>query len=264
MWTFARHHGLTSLHCIVTSIRSLYCSNFAHQTKAMSSSATVLRQNYLFRGLTDASVGRIAKLSIKHSFKKNEVIFMQGDQDGGLYSVTSGQIRISTSGPDGKEVFLNILEPGDTFGEIALIDGKPRTATATAMTDVDLIVLERHRFLELMEREPKIAIHLLQVFCDRVRWTSGLIEDTALLTVPARVAKRLLVLSDMHGVDSENGRTLAISQGELAQFLNISRQIVNQYLQVWRERGWIALSRGKITVCDQAALETVAAKTGAD
>lgn len=193
---------------------------------------------------------RIAALSHRRSLIKDELIFQQGDAGDTLYAVISGQVRISVSAEDGKEIFLNIMEPGDAFGEIALIDGEPRTATATAITDVGLITIERKRFMNLMEQEPKLAIHLLHVFCERLRWTSGLVEDAAFLDVPSRLAKRLLKLCERHGNLTDRGIQVDISQSELAQFLNVSRQKVNKYLQEWRKAGAIELARGKIVVCN--------------
>jgi len=195
-------------------------------------------------------VDRIAALSHRRSLIKDELIFQQGDAGDTLYAVISGQVRISVSAEDGKEIFLNIMEPGDAFGEIALIDGEPRTATATAITDVGLITIERKRFMNLMEQEPKLAIHLLHVFCERLRWTSGLVEDAAFLDVPSRLAKRLLKLCERHGNLTDRGIQVDISQSELAQFLNVSRQKVNKYLQEWRKAGAIELARGKIVVCN--------------
>ena len=193
---------------------------------------------------------RIAALSHRRSLIKDELIFQQGDAGDTLYAVISGQVRISVSAEDGKEIFLNIMEPGDAFREIALIDGEPRTATATAITDVGLITIERKRFMNLMEQEPKLAIHLLHVFCERLRWTSGLVEDAAFLDVPSRLAKRLLKLCERHGNLTDRGIQVDISQSELAQFLNVSRQKVNKYLQEWRKAGAIELARGKIVVCN--------------
>ena len=93
----------------------------------------VLRHNYLFRGLSDATLDGIASLAVKRTYYKNSVIFSQGDEGDALFGVVSGRVRISASAPGGREVFLIIMEPGDTFGEIAVMDGLPRTANALAL-----------------------------------------------------------------------------------------------------------------------------------
>ena len=168
--------------------------------------------------------------------------------------MVSGRIRISTGTAEGREIFLNIMEPGDTFGEIALLDGGTRTATATAIEAAELVSIRREPFFELLEREPKAALELLRLCGERLRWTSGLLEDAAFLDAPARLAKRLLSLGELHGEDSAGGRTVRISQEELANFLGASRQSVNEQLQDWKTRGWVALGRGTVTVRDAAAL----------
>src|SRR5262249_51647560 len=140
---------------------------------------------------------------------------------------------------------------------IALLDGKPRTATATAQARTELISVRRDRFAELLATEPALARHLIQLLCERVRWTSQLMEDSALLGVPARLAKRMLSLARLHGGDPVNGMKLMISQEELAQFLGLSRQVVNQHLQAWKQSGWISSGRGNITLLDVAALDNI-------
>lgn len=218
----------------------------------------LLRQNYLFSGLPDPLLDRLAVLAQWRAFPRGGTIFSQGDEGDALYGVVSGRVRISTASPEGREVFLNIMEPGDTFGEIAVIDGLPRTAGAVALDAARLISIGRGEFLAVVEREPRLAMHLLRLFCQRVRWTSDLVEESSFLFGPARLAKRLLVLAALHGDAGPDGMELAISQSELAQFLNMSRQLVNQQLQEWRGKGWVALGRSRIIVRDAEALGRVA------
>jgi CRP-like cAMP-binding protein len=172
--------------------------------------------------------------------------------------VVSGRVCISVSRPGGKEVFLNIMTPGETFGEIALLDGEPRTATATAMVRTELFIIRRDQFLGLLASEPQVAAHVIQLLCRRVRWTAQSTEDSALLTVPARLAKRLLSLAMLQGRQTAAGTKLDISQEELAQFLGLSRQIVNQHLQGWKVKGWIVAGRGTVTIANRLALEKLA------
>ena len=160
---------------------------------------TVLERNYLFQDLPTETIDSIAALASRRSFGKNKIIFSQGDPGDALYGVASGRVRISACGPDGREVFLNIMEPGDAFGEIAVVDGRPRTAGAVAIEPTTLIVIRRADFLAALERSPDLAMHLLQLFCQRLRWTSDLVEESAFLVGPARLAKRLLVLAALHG-----------------------------------------------------------------
>lgn len=215
----------------------------------------MLRRSPLFRGLSAPALERIAELAVRRGYRSGEVVFSQGDPGDALYAVITGKIRISAGAADGREIFLNIMEPGDTFGEIALLDGGTRTASATATMDSELVSIRREHFLALLEREARVALELLRLCGERLRWTSGLVEDAALLDAPARLAKRLLSLGQMHGQQKGNGVTLRISQEELANFLGVSRQVVNQYLQGWKGKGWVDIGRGSVTVLDQAALK---------
>ena len=221
---------------------------------------TLLKRNYLFRGLTDVSLQRLAALATRRTYSKGAVIFAQGDPGDALYGVASGRIRISATAARGREVFLNIMEPGDTFGEIAVMDGLPRTANAVALDDSALIVIQRSDFLTFLEREPRLAIHLLKLMCERLRWTSELVEESAFMDGPARLAKRLLILASLHGRAARVGHLeLRISQAELARFLGISRQIVNQHLADWRRLGWIELGRTQIVIRNTDALRAMIA-----
>ena len=215
-------------------------------------------RNRLFRGLPQVTIERIAALASRRTYAEGAVVFMRGDVGDSLCGVVSGRVRISASRPGGREVFLNIMGPGDAFGEIALLDGKPRTATATTLAKTELMIVRRDRFAELLTAEPSLATHLIQLLCERVRWTAQLMEDSALLGVPARIAKRLLSLARQNGTDPVDGTKLAMSQEELAQFLGVSRQIVNQHLQAWKQQGWVASGRGNITLTDLRSLERLA------
>jgi CRP/FNR family cyclic AMP-dependent transcriptional regulator len=218
----------------------------------------MLERSPLFRGLSPEILGRIAVLAAQRSYPSGEVVFMQGDPGDALYAVVTGKIRISAGGSDGREIFLNIMEPGDTFGEIALLDGGPRTAAATAIVASELVLIRREHFLDVLAREPRVALELLRLCGERLRWTSGLAEDAALLDAPARLAKRLLSLCQLHGQRTDAGIALRISQEELASFLGLSRQVVNQYLQGWLAQGWVRLGRGVVTVHNEGALKSLA------
>jgi CRP/FNR family cyclic AMP-dependent transcriptional regulator len=220
---------------------------------------TILERTRLFRGLPPATIEQISALSTRRSYGTGAIVFSQADPGDALYGVVTGKIRISASSPDGREIFLNIMEPGDTFGEIALLDGRHRTATASATSPSELIVIARHHFLYLLEREPELVSHVVQLLCERIRWTSGLAEESALLSVPERLVRRLLSLGKLHGRETPNGVELRISQEDVARFLGLSRQAVNQYLQDWKIQGWLTLGRGKIVIVNERELRNAVA-----
>ena len=242
-------------------MRQMTDSDDGSTPRPQLSPKAVLKHNYLFRSLSDSALDGIAALATKRTYYKGNVIFSQGDKGDALFGVASGRVRISASASGGREVFLNIMEPGDTFGEIAVMDGLPRTANAVALDDSTLIVIQRTDFLPFLEREPRLAIHLLKLMCERLRWTSELVEESAFMDGPARLAKRLLILASLHGRAARVGHLeLRISQAELARFLGISRQIVNQHLADWRRLGWIELGRTQIVIRNTEALRTMIAE----
>jgi CRP/FNR family cyclic AMP-dependent transcriptional regulator len=218
---------------------------------------TLLERSSLFRGLPISTLERVAALATNKIYAPDTVVFFRGDAGNSLYSVMRGRVLISAGTADGKEVFLNIMEAGDSFGEIALLDGSPRTATATTMMRTELLIIEREHFLSLLRAEPLLATHLIQLLCKRIRWTAEQIEDSALLSAPARLAKRLTSLARIHGQATPDGTRLTISQQELARFLSLSRQIVNQHLQCWKDRGWISLGRSSVTIIAARALQSL-------
>jgi CRP/FNR family cyclic AMP-dependent transcriptional regulator len=220
---------------------------------------TLLERNLLFRGLAPATLEKIAHLCVRRSYPRDAVIFSQSDPGDALFGVVTGRVRISASSASGREVFLNIMEPGDTFGEIALLDGRPRTASASAIAPSDLLIIRREQFLRLLAQEPVLTDHVLRLLCSRLRWVSGVAEESALLSLPARLARRLLSLGRLHGRRNGTGIELTVSQEEMARFLGVSRQIVNHHLQSWKTQGWVALGRGRIVILDAPALDGVVA-----
>jgi CRP/FNR family cyclic AMP-dependent transcriptional regulator len=215
---------------------------------------TIIERNGLFRGLPPQTIARIAALASRRTYEAEAVVFMHGDPGDSLYGVVTGRVRISAGAPGGKEVVLNIMEPGDAFGEIALLDGQPRTAAATTLTSTQLMVIRRGEFLGLLRREPRLAVHLIELLCKRVRWTAQQMEDSSLLSAPARLAKRILSLALSQSRAVIGGKQIRISQEQLAQLVGLSRQIVNKHLQIWKRNHWISLGRGTIVVANARAL----------
>lgn len=222
----------------------------------------VLARSYLFRGLPERIVGRLASVAVRRRYSKGERVFSQGDEGDALYSIVSGRVRIGAVGATGQEVFLNIMEPDDSFGEIAVIDGLRRTAGAVAMEPTELIAIRRSDLLDALRDEPEFSLHLLRLFCQRMRWASDMVEESALLSPQARLAKRLLSLAQTHGKLSNRGIEFRISQSELAKFLGLSRQNVNEKLQIWKAEGWVSVSRSRLLITDIDALKAVAAGAG--
>ena len=222
--------------------------------------AALLAQHFLFQGLETGLIQRLVELSVTRRLARDEVLFRKGDEGGALYGVLEGAVRIAVGGPDGREIVLNVMEPGDIFGEIALLDALPRTADASAVVACRLVEIRRRDFLLLMEREPKLSAHIIELLCERLRWVSDLVEDAVFLPLPARLAKRLLALAVAYGKEGPEGIVieLAISQGELAHLAGGSRERVSKLLAKWARNGIVILARSRVTLRARGVLERIA------
>lgn len=223
----------------------------------MTSIADILKANALFESLDDEALGQLASIARQRSARSGTTLFLQGDPGDSLFGISSGQVRISVDSPAGATRHLNLLGPGDLFGEIALLDGGPRTASAVAVLPTQLAVIERGPFIALANDHPGLSLQLLTLVCARVRWTSGLVEDAAFLPGPARLAKRLLGLTRLAGSQGD----VRISQATLASLSGLSRQVVNRQLGEWSERCYLRTARGVVRVLDEAALSEIAGRS---
>ncbi len=219
---------------------------------------SLLSKCALFRDIDDRDLDALAAYARFQRYAAHEVIFRKGDPGHGLMAVVSGRVGISSLSDEGKEVILNMIGPGEVFGEIALLDGKERTADATAMETSDLLVLDRRGFVSFLKHEPDFCVALLNVLCARIRRTSEQVEDSLFLDLPARLGKALLALADNYGRATPDGIRLEIklSQRELGNLVGLTRESMNKQLMSWREQGLITITKGLITIRDLEAFQT--------
>lgn len=186
-----------------------------------------------------------------------ETLFSKGDPGDRLYLVAKGLIRIGVLSAEGREVTYGLIKPGQLFGEIAVLDGKERSADATAMEPTELIALERKDVHAFLHKHPVQALHLIEVLCERIRRADNQLEDMVFLSLPSRLAKHLLMLDQTMGTKAKPGTpsTIKLSQQEIADHLGISRESVNKVLSKWEQAGIVTLGRGQITLNKVAALE---------
>lgn len=210
--------------------------------------AAVLRSSHAFRDLDERSLTDIEKLCVPRSYETDETVFRQGEPGSVLFGVIVGKIRISVASSSGQALNLNLIEPGEIVGEIAFIDGGLRTATGTAAEPTTCLTIARKPFFALVDQRPQISRHLLRLLCERVRWTSQLVADSAFLSVPDRMITRLRDLAQLHEEAIGAEIRIQISQQELADYLGVSRQVVNGYLRTWQQAGQVKLTRGVITL----------------
>jgi CRP/FNR family transcriptional regulator, cyclic AMP receptor protein len=204
--------------------------------------ARLLAANPFFASLGPEALEAIAALCTTRTLARGEVLFLKGDPGDALYAIRRGRIRIATGTDEGRHVTLNILGPGDVFGEIALLDGKPRTAEAVAIESCEIFAVQRRDLLPLLQRDLGLAVRIIELLCARLRWVSDRREDAALLPMEARLARALLMLAEDYGSDVQ------ISQQELADLVGASRERVNQQLQAWQHEALIALRRSRIMI----------------
>jgi len=208
----------------------------------------IIRSSPAFRELDEVSLTEIQKLCVTREYAPGETVFRQGEPGHTLVGLISGKLRIAVTSISGKELNLNLIEPGEIVGEIAFIDGGMRTATGTAVSQSQCITISRKPFFSLMDRRPQISRHFLSLLCERVRWTSQLVADSAFLSVPDRMATRLLDLAQAESREILEEVVVRLPQQELADYLGISRQVVNGYLREWQQKGQVRLARGTVTL----------------
>lgn len=217
----------------------------------------ILQRNPILGELGPEDLRELVALSHTKHFARNRVLFSKGEPGDCVYLIVSGRIAIETVSEDGKVALLNLLEPGDMVGEIAAIDGKERTAGARALWASTLLRIERKDFIAFLERHPTVCLRMMVLLCDRLRWTSAVIEDLTFLDVHQRLAKRLIGLSRIYGVPVAGGIkiTESLSQESLAQMIGVSREFVNKCLRYFQESGAIRYDHGHIVIVDQPQLE---------
>jgi len=216
----------------------------------------VLQSHYLFGKLNLKHIDRIVSFIVEKSVRRGSIIFAKDDPGSSLFAILEGTVKITVPSADGHDAVFNLMTKGDIFGEIALLDGSPRTADAVAITDCDMFVIERRDFLPLVREEPEIAVKLIEILCARLRQTTQQAESLMFVHLPGRLANALLRLSAGDGVGRK--RKVAVTQKDLGSIIGMSRESTNRQLRVWEENKWVRLERGGITILSAEALERIA------
>ena len=221
----------------------------------------LLLSSPLFDALPDDAVTEILAQAIDRPMRRGQTIFQKGDEGSYMVAVLSGRMRIHDVSPDGAEITLNMIDAGEVFGEIALLDGNPRSADATAMEDSQLMLVERKHFLPHLMSNHDLALRLIVVLCERLRETSETLGNFAMLGLPGRLARRLLTLAAEYGKPA-NGRTrvdIPLTDTELGRFVGCTRETVNKQMRAWEERGIVAReSKRRIALCQPHVLKRIA------
>ena len=210
----------------------------------------LLRTVPLFEGLDDDDLEAIARVTIKRSIHKDQVIILAEEEGDTLFIIIKGQVKVSILSEDGREVILSLLGEGAVFGELSLLDGKPRSANVVATQDAEIYTLRRPDFLQLMSRVPQIAISLLAELATRLRRTDRKIEGLALLDVTGRISETLLQLATDHGNESEEGIVLESrpTHQQLANMSGTTRETVSRVLKRLENQGYLKCRGRTITI----------------
>lgn len=183
--------------------------------------------------------------------RKGTILFRKGDEPHSLLMVLSGIVRISAPSADGREITLNLIRTGEILGEIALFDGHPRTADASAMTDCELLTIDRRDFIPFVQERPSVALKLIELLCARLRRTSEQVEDVAFRYIDGRLARILMRLYRDAAGEQE---VVKITQRELGNLVGMSRESINKQLRAWQRAGVIEVLKGGVRVIDAVSL----------
>jgi CRP/FNR family transcriptional regulator, cyclic AMP receptor protein len=219
----------------------------------------------LFSALDAPDKERLASLLRPQAFNKDEIIFLKGDSGSGLYLIRSGKVKICVIDRNGFELIFTFLSGGDLLGEIAVLDGKARSATAIAVDNTDMLYLGRKEFLEFLKTSPQACIDIITMLSQRLRRVSNQLEEVSFLDVSGRIARSILEMtgSSFHNVANvEHQLICAISQEELAKVIGASRVMVNKVLNSYVDLGFISIARKKITVLNIHELNRIACYDG--
>ncbi|MEV4109531.1 Crp/Fnr family transcriptional regulator [Nonomuraea sp. NPDC049695] len=216
--------------------------------------AAVLAEIPLFRVLGESGIETTARAGLSRRYRSGQIICHQGDPGESFYVLLDGLVKVVFTTEHGDEIVLNMLGRGDTFGEMALLDGSPRSASIVTVRPAWAFVLPRARLLELMREHPGLADEFLRMLGHMVRRLTDQAADLAFLDLGGRLAKLLLQLADKHGQADGVVDLPGLTQSDLAALIGASRPAVNRALQSLVARGLIAVEGRTITLLDVAAL----------
>jgi CRP-like cAMP-binding protein len=227
----------------------------ADARRVSSGKLSVLRKHPYFADLSPEAFEQLCRYAKHTVLKRGTTIFSKGDPGNSLMVVISGTVKISISSPDGRNAILNLIGPGEVFGEMSVLSNQPRSADGTANSNCELFVIDRREFLPFVRSQPSLAMKFIELLCERVRQTSDQVEQVILQDLPGRLASALLRLSDK---SEPQGHTITITQQELSEMVGMTRESINKQLRAWAGHNWVRLEHGAIVVLDAAAIKELA------
>jgi CRP-like cAMP-binding protein len=221
----------------------------------------IFERHFLFGKLSANEIDGLIRYARVERYRAGREIFAKGSPGQSLMAVLRGSVKISSLSDSGKEIVFRIFNAGEIFGEIAVLDADERSADATAMTDCELLVVNRRDLLPVLENRADLCMIVLKILCRRLRLTTQQVEDVLFRHLESRVAKALVHLAENVGPHGVRGRSveLHICQRELGNMAGGSRESVNKHLQIWNRQGLIDLSKGSIIIRDVEAIKRLIA-----
>jgi CRP-like cAMP-binding protein len=217
----------------------------------------ILEEHYLLGKLSGSEIDHLLNYARVETYPAGQEIYAKGSPGQSMFAVLRGSAKMSSVSSEGKEIVLNIIYPGEIFGEIALLDGKERSADAVAMTDCQVLVFHRRDVLPVLERHADICLMLIRILCERLRRTSAQVEDVLFRHLEARIAKALLQLAEHAAGPGGRGTPLDLhlSQRDLGNIVGSTRESVNKQLQIWQRAGLVDVAKGMILIRNAAAIQ---------
>jgi CRP/FNR family transcriptional regulator, cyclic AMP receptor protein len=218
----------------------------------------------LFEGLSEAELDIVAQRVRQRRYKDGDTIFHRNDPGIALYVICDGKVKIHNETPDGADCIIAILNEGEFFGELAVIDGEERSADATTLEPTELLMLTKDDLHDIIHRYPRISVHLLETLAGRLRRTTEAYLAYSALDVNGRLAMQLLRLSEQHGVVTSSGVRidLRLTQTDLGALVGASRESVNKVMGFFRRQGYVSLDdKNQIIVRNQNALQKICEMT---
>lgn len=222
----------------------------------LSQTAALLASTDLFGQLDEASIEALAARATQRKYPKGQLLFYQGDPAGSLFIMKEGLVKVFLTSEDGDEMLLVTLHPPETFGELALLDGSSRSASAQALEPTTVVELNRQVFLDVIQSNPTMTDALLRSMGGLLRRLTEQASDLVFLDLHGRVAKLLVTLSDARGVANDVGieLDLRLTQTDIASMVGGSRQSINQILKSFEERGYLSLQGKRVLLREPARL----------
>jgi CRP/FNR family transcriptional regulator, cyclic AMP receptor protein len=208
----------------------------------------------LFSNLDEKALRQMVQASKFQHMEKGTILFFQSDPSEFAYIVQHGDISIVLNSPDGRDMVINEMRPGDIFGELGILTKQPRSTSAIARADSDVLVISREAFLRVVDSEPQLARRILEVTAQRLQRSGEREGALAFMDAQARLARLLLELDRL---EKETGY-ITISQDELAHRTGLIRQTVAKALGKWRRQGYLLTGRGRIVLLNHKALKELA------